>query len=188
MPTNPLIAPAKPITLTVDILVQCGADSAACVKYVDSLNELLPLYGITTLLRLAHFLAQLIWESDKMRATHEYASGAAYEGRTDLGNIQKGDGIRYKGRGGFQTTGRANYTAFAKRYAIDCVNHPELLEQPRWWVVSALYYWQSRNLSLVADKDDGVKVTKLINGGVNGLAQRMALLVKCKLALAPLFQ
>lgn len=176
-----------PLTLTVDILVKCGVAKSAAPKFIDVINELLPFYGITTHLRIAHFIAQVVHESGGLKYLREIASGAAYEGRLDLGNTEPGDGILYAGRGAFQTTGRSNYTAFAKKFKIDCVNHPELLEEPRWALASALYYWQTRNLSYWADKDNVDKISRLINGGTNGLVHRKALLIRCKAALAPLF-
>ena len=183
---------------TTDILVKCGADRAAADRYVNIFNELLPYYKINSLLRLSNFLAQLLHESDRLRATHEYDSGAAYEFRMDLGNTMPGDGIKYKGRGGFQVTGKINYAAFARRFGIDCVNHPELLEEPRWWVASALWYWGTRSLNLYADKDQVYQISCLINIGhvprkgekkqlPNGWNERQLFLKKCKVALAPLF-
>ncbi|GAB3948301.1 glycoside hydrolase family 19 protein [Spirosoma harenae] len=184
--------------LTVDILVSCGADKKFAPRYVDELNKALSDFGINTLLRLAHFLAQMLHESDHMRATEEYASGRAYEGRIDLGNIHPSDGVKFKGRGGFQLTGRKNYEAFAKKYKIDCVNNPELLEEPYWWVIVSLDYWKTRNLQVYADKDQIWQISCLINIGhipkptekrqlPNGWVDRQQFLAKCKTALAPLF-
>src|SRR5512139_346805 len=76
------------------------------IKYLPAAMEK---YGINTKLRIAHFLGQLCHESDHFRTLQEYASGARYEGRRDLGNVFRGDGRKYKGRGGIQLTGRANY-------------------------------------------------------------------------------
>jgi hypothetical protein len=81
------------------------------------LEELMPKLAIVGELRQAHFLAQLAHESDGFRTTVEYASGAAYEGRQDLGNTEPGDGRRFKGRGLIQCTGRANYRAFTASWA-----------------------------------------------------------------------
>jgi predicted chitinase len=76
--------------------------------------------------RAAYILATAFHESDRFRTLTEYASGAAYEGRKDLGNTQAGDGKRFKGRGLVQITGRRNYTDWSKRLGVDIVAKPEL--------------------------------------------------------------
>ena len=143
-------------------------------------NQYASQYAITTPLRVCHFFAQAAHESAGFRTLEEYASGAAYEGRKDLGNVRPGDGKRHKGRGIFQLTGRANYTKFGKILGLDLVGNPELAEQPEVSVRTALEYWKSRNINLNADKDDVVGATKKINGGTNGLADRKNYLRKCK--------
>ncbi|MBD2753799.1 glycoside hydrolase family 19 protein [Spirosoma validum] len=173
--------------LTASILIRCGANPEYVDRYVTLFNELLPLYGINTWLRLSHFLAQLLHESGGFRYTQEIASGKAYEGRKDLGNTQPGDGVKFKGRGLIQLTGRDNYTAFGRKFKIDCVNHPELIEEPKWALASALDYWNTRKLNAIADQDDVNAVTRKVNGGTNGLLHRRELLVKCKTALTSLF-
>lgn len=120
----------------------------------------------------AHFLAQLAHESDGFKTVQEYASGKAYEGRKDLGNTQKGDGVRYKGRGYIQCTGRANYTSFTKDTGFDVINKPELLLEPEYAMMVSQWYWSKHNLNALALKDDLRTITKKINGGVNGLADR----------------
>ena len=90
------------------------------------LQVTLEAYGIDTRLRIAHFLGQTCHESAGFRTTEEFASGEAYEGRKDLGNIKKGDGRRYKGRGLLQLTGRANYAEHGKMLGVD-------LETIRTW-------------------------------------------------------
>jgi putative chitinase len=134
--------------------------------------------GIDTPLRLCHFMAQLAHESAAFQVTREFASGKAYEGRADLGNTQPGDGVRYKGRGLIQTTGRANYrraTIAIRKLnsnAPDFEADPVQLEAFPWALLAGIIYWQSRNINAAADRDDIVRVTKLVNGGRNGLADR----------------
>ena len=129
-------------------------------------------YAINTKLRQNHFIAQLAHESGEFRYMQELASGSAYEGRKDLGNTETGDGVRFKGRGLIQLTGRANYAAIGKALGIDFVSNPELLETPKYATLSACWFWNSRNLNIWADADDILRITKKINGGVNGLTQR----------------
>jgi putative chitinase len=134
--------------------------------------------GIDTPLRLCHFMAQLAHESAHFQVTREFASGAAYEGRKSLGNTHPGDGKRYRGRGLIQTTGRTNYqlaTADIKKMdpaAPDFEADPTALEEFPWALLAGISYWRRRNLNAAADRDDVVKVTKLVNGGTNGLDDR----------------
>lgn len=147
-------------------------------EIVRTMNPLLGQYGFNTVRRLRYFWAQVGHESGGLRYTKEMASGKAYEGRRDLGNVIKGDGERYKGRGYLQITGRKNYTLLQAETGIQCVAHPELLEQPKYAILSALWYWRKNNLNIYADKDAFTALTKRINGGSNGLADRMAWLKK----------
>lgn len=144
-------------------------------------------YGINTPLRLAHFLAQVAHESGEFKYTEELASGQAYEGRKSLGNTQPGDGVRFKGRGLIQITGRYNY----KRYA-NFMKNPRLLEEPErlkelpWSADSAGWFWRFGNgtdASNAADKDNLLAVTRIINGGTRGLADRQRKLKQFKRAL-----
>lgn len=139
--------------------------------------------GINTKLRIAHFLAQICHESDHFRTTREYASGSAYEGRRDLGNVKAGDGRRFRGRGVIQITGRANYKRYGDKLGIDLVNNPALAETPEISVKTAIAYWTDKNLNAYADKDDLKTITKRINGGYNGLASRQAMLENAKRAI-----
>ncbi len=135
---------------------------------------------LTTPLRQEHFLAQLAHESAGFRTTTEYATGKAYEGRKDLGNTQKGDGVRYKGRGLIQITGRANYNTMSKALGVDFVKEPELAADFPYAALTAALYWKNHNINKYADRDDIRGATKVINGGTNGLADRMSYLVKAK--------
>ena len=132
-------------------------------------------FNITTNLRLAHFLAQCAHESGDFKWVVEFASGKAYEGRKDLGNTQVGDGVRFKGRGYVQCTGRVNYAAFSKFIGEDCVANPDLVST-KYPMASAGWFFDKNKLWSLCDlgsSDDVVtKLTKRVNGGVNGLADR----------------
>lgn len=147
------------------------------------LNRHMPKYGVNTYLRVCHFLAQAAHESASFRTLEEYASGEAYEGRKDLGNVNKGDGVRYKGRGIFQLTGRSNYRRIGQLIGKDLENNPELAETPEVSVLTALEYWKSRELSRIADLDDVETITRRINGGLNGFQDRKNYLSKIKAIL-----
>ncbi len=143
------------------------------------------LYDITSPRRLAAFLAQIGHESGRLRYTREIwgptPAQARYEGRADLGNKMPGDGKRFMGRGLVQITGRFNYrvvTAALRPVSSRCPDfeqQPEALEQPEWAALSASWYWSSRDLSALADVGDFERITRKINGGVNGQADRVAL-------------
>ena len=147
---------------------------------VGYLNHYMPIYEVNTYLRVCHFLAQAAHEAASFRTLEEYASGAAYEGRKDLGNTQRGDGVRYKGRGIFQLTGRANYKRIGDMIGMDLENNPDLAESPEVSVLTALEYWKSRGLNKFADADDVSTITKRINGGFNGFDDRKKYLAKAK--------
>lgn len=152
-------------------------------NYIDIINGWCEEFGIDTPLRMAHFLAQIAHESAELRYTKELASGRAYEGRKDLGNVNPGDGVKFKGRGLIQITGRANYKKYASFCGFDVVDNPELLERPLGAVKSAMWYWQTHGLNELADQDDIVKITRAINGGLNGLADRKKYLERAFKAL-----
>lgn len=140
--------------------------------YAEPLTIAMERFGIDTPKRQAAFLAQLAHESGQLRYVRELASGAAYEGRKDLGNVQAGDGIKFKGRGLIQITGRSNYVKCGFALELDLEANPELLEQPPHACDSAAWFWYDKNLNRYADSDDFVGLTKRINGGTNGLEDR----------------
>jgi putative chitinase len=158
----------------------------------DLLPSLLDRFEVDTPLRIAHLLAQTAHESDLFCTLEEYASGAAYEGRTDLGNTQPGDGKRFKGRGPIQLTGRKNakgFTAWMRRIISNCPDfeaNPELIETFPWAAWAVFYFWCEHKLNSYADRDDLVGETKVINGGKNGLSHRAELLAKAKTIIAGL--
>lgn len=152
-------------------------------RYIGYLNAYFLPYNITTTLRQCMFLAQIGHESGQLRYCEEIASGRAYEGRKDLGNTQPGDGVRFKGRGLIQITGRYNYEKYGKEMKTDLVGHPQLLCDPDFATRSAFIFWRDKNLNSLADKEDIEKVTRIINGGLNGLADRIELYNNAKAVL-----
>jgi putative chitinase len=168
-----------------------GRTTTLMPSLAEWLNRTCPLYEIDTPQEYSHLLAQACHETDHFKTLREYASGRAYEGRLDLGNTRSGDGVRFKGRGIFQTTGRANYLQLGikKGHRDLFINNPELLEQPEYAVWSACEFWQTRVLNDVANHADTdvlkkkykgniIDVTPVeyisitINGGFNGMEDR----------------
>ena len=152
--------------------------------FADALPELCEKYEINTPVRQQHFIAQCAHESDHFQTTQEYASGAAYEGRKDLGNTHKGDGKRFRGHGLIQLTGRANHAAASEALDHDFVANPEDAAIFPWAGEIAGWYWHTHELNRHADRDDMRAATKAINGGLSGLRDRTAYLDQAKRALA----
>lgn len=143
------------------------------------LDEAMNEYGIVTPARIRAFLAQIGHESARLRHTREIwgptPAQLRYEGRADLGNTQPGDGKRFMGRGLIQLTGRANYAQATDALGEDFLLYPPLLETPKWASRSAAWFWVSRNLNALADAGQFDLITRRINGGQNGRADRLAL-------------
>ncbi|VVO32643.1 hypothetical protein PS689_05128 [Pseudomonas fluorescens] len=151
--------------------------------FVPALNTAMGKYQIITRERIAAFLAQIGHESGQLRYVRELG-GSEYLSKYDTGKLAErlgntpeadGDGQFYRGRGLIQVTGRANYAECGEALGLDLIHHPELLEQPEHASMSAAWYWSSRGLNSLADKGDFLLITKRINGGTNGLADRQAL-------------
>lgn len=170
------------------LLIQAGPSISLenAANYGPPLLDAALRYQINTPLRLAHWLAQLLFESGSLKYTEELASGSAYENRRSLGNTQRGDGQRYKGRGLFQITGKFNYNRYGKFAGFDAVAHPERLATLPYAADSAGWFWAhgaAVNLNKPADKDDVRTVTRLINGGFNGYEDRKRRLKAAKRAI-----
>lgn len=131
-------------------------------------------FEINTPLRQAAFLAQMAHETGELKWMRELADGSAYEGRADLGNMMPGDGKRFPGRGGLQATGRDMYKRLAAALGLDLLEHPELLENPGPAMRSAGYIWTVvKKLNPFADQDLFWEISRRINGGTNGLDDRL---------------
>ena len=149
-----------------------GLSAQRAAEVAPHLNRAMAEAGIDNPQRKAAFVAQLAHESGGFKYMEEIASGKAYEGRRDLGNTQPGDGERFKGRGFIQVTGRANYAAASKALGEDFVKHPERAGTLENAARVAAWYWNSRGLNDKADRGDFDGITKSINGGYNGKADR----------------
>ena len=143
-------------------------------EFVKSFNDYSEQFGINTPLRAAHYIAQVAHETGELKWLEEIASGQQYEGRKDLGNVEPGDGKRFKGRGYLQTTGRANYQAYQDSgYCVgDLMSHPDWLNKQPGCQKASMFFWKKNGLNKYADADDCRGVTKKINGGYNGYSQR----------------
>lgn len=144
----------------------CSAKpNAAVVAGIADNRSYLTYGGINTPARVAEFLAQACLETDYFRTLREYASGKDYEGRASLGNVVAGDGVKFKGRGIFQCTGRANYTTYGKRLGLDLLKEPALAERPDVSVRIAVMYWNDKGLNAYADAGDTKAISRAINRG-----------------------
>jgi putative chitinase len=141
---------------------------------LKDLNKCLNHFQINTPPRMRHFLSQTAHESGGLKYLKELANGNAYNGRKDLGNIQPGDGPKYKGAGVIQLTGRNNYQMFA-----NFIKDPKVMEgvdyvSTTYPFSSAGFWWHKNNMNALCDKGATVEqVTRRVNGGINGLQDRI---------------
>src|SRR5215475_2422771 len=148
--------------------------------YLPFLNKVMEIYEIDTPLRAAAFLAQIAHESAELRFMEEIWGPTAQQKRyeppsdvaTRLGNTEPGDGFRYRGRGPIQITGRANYGKYGDLLEVDLVGNPDLAATPQFAFSTAGLFWKMNGLNELADKQDFTRITRRINGGLTGLADR----------------
>lgn len=155
-------------------------------KFIIPLNRTLNEFDITTINRISAFLAQVGHESGQLHYVEEIASGKAYDERTDLGNTlieakeiakrhYSSPGRFWKGRGLIQITGYSNYKLLSSFFREDFINEPEKLKNPMYAARSAGWFWKWKNLNPLADDKSFEKITKKINGGLNGQDDRVKL-------------
>lgn len=161
-----------------------GCSYAKATQMISFLNAAMEEFAINSFLRQSAFLAQLAHESGQLKYMEEIASGSAYEGRKDLGNTHKGDGKLFKGRGPIQLTGRANYKKFGDILGLDFISNPEQVATHQVGFRVAGLFWKLNGLNKLADEENFKLITKRINGGYNGLAERQAFYAKAKAVLA----
>jgi putative chitinase len=142
-------------------------------RVINDLNRCLTQFNINTPNRIRHFISQISHESGGGKWMKELASGDAYEGRTDLGNTQPGDGRKFKGAGFIQLTGRYNYQRFA-----DFIKDPRVMEGVDYVALnypatSSGFWWHTNKMNELCDTNPTVEqVTRRVNGGTRGLADR----------------
>lgn len=179
---------ALSIQLLQQILPNAGPKAGV---FAPVLNAAMGRFGIVTPVRQAAFIAQIGHESGQLRYVRELGSNA-YLAKYDTGKLAArlgntpaadGDGQKYRGRGLIQITGLDNYLRCGEALGLDLVNHPELLEHPQHAAASAAWYWQKEGLNTLADRGAFETITRRINGGLNGQAERLVLWARARKVL-----
>ena len=161
------------------------------IEYFPHILKAMLDHEINTPTRAAAFLAQIAHESAELKYMAEIWGPTdqqkKYEPHTDLskslGNTEKGDGFRFRGRGPIQITGRANYKRYGELLGVDLVSDPDLASKAEHAFALACAFWRSHGLNELADKDDFKQITHKINGGYTGLADREKYFERAKKAL-----
>jgi putative chitinase len=174
-----------------DFQSAAGVSTVLARRWQPALVAAMAEFGISTPERIAAFVAQTGHETLGFTLTRELwgptPAQRAYEPPSrkaiELGNVQAGDGRRFLGRGLIQITGRANYRECGVALDADLEHQPELLEREPLAARSAAWWWARHGCNLIADAGDFVLLTRRINGGVNGLNDRMRRWALAKQAL-----
>jgi putative chitinase len=189
-PTQPAAQSATPaheetasagllVTLAELREVMTTLQQTKAAAYLPPLNKAMAEFHIESRLRKAAFLGQVAHESGELKWFHELASGMEYDISKNpklargLGNVNPGDGPRYKGRGPIQLTGRANYRACGKALGLDLEENPDIAVEPGVAFRTAGWFWDTHGLNALADKEDYKLITRRINGGYNGYDDRV---------------
>lgn len=171
-------------------------------EYLPHLNEGMREFEINTANRVRAYLSQILHESQGFLYMKETSSGQEYEGRKDLGNTNTGDGVKYKGRGAIQITGRFNYRDCGLALGLDLISKPELLEKPEYAFKASAWWWKNRGLNQIADHAEDWTITiknlknpqgktyskiqwltQRINGGQLGIDRRVELYILTMVAI-----
>ena len=124
--------------------------------------------------------AEKYGRTDSHRADQKMIGNIIYANRNGNGDVKSGDGYKYRGRGLIQITGRGNYSALVNQLRVDIVSNPEKLTEPNLAAESAAAWWKNNGLNEIADSDDVDRITRIINGGTNGMEDRKSRLLKAK--------
>lgn len=156
-----------------------GARIDRATTFLPFLEDAMHEFEINTKKRVTAFLPQIGHESGGLHWMVELwgptAAQSRYETRYDLGNVAPGDGFKYRGRGLIQLTGRGNYQKASDALGVDLIYRPELLGEPALACRSAAWFWKAHGCNELADEGKFEAITKRINGGLNGYAERLGL-------------
>lgn len=169
--TNGAQGSAAPRIITVEQLrrIMTNLRQARAEAYIDPMNRAMAEFEINNRLRVSAFVAQVAHESMEFLYFEEIASGQRYDitvnprKARELGNVNPGDGRRYKGRGPIQLTGRANYRRAGRDLGLDLEGNPTIVATPNVGFRSSAWYWHSRNLNALADARNFRELTRRIN-------------------------
>ena len=185
--------PIRSPQLTAALLARAlGITEKAASPWLLPMQYALMYAQLNTVNRLAAFLAQIGHESGSFKWLSEIwgptAAQSRYQTHPKLGNKQPGDGYRYRGRGLIQITGRGNYRAITlalkPQGCPDFEANPDALSEPQWAALSAAAFWRDHSLNTLADVEDTLGITHVVNGGENGLDDRKARYKRAKEALS----
>ncbi len=173
------------------IMPRLRQNQRAAETVLEPLNEALAEFQINTPLRVAAFLATVAHESGEFKWMQEIWGPTKQQIKYDppgrlakqLGNTQAGDGKRYMGRGPIQLTGRGNYRRFGTILGLPLETQPELAAQLDHGIRIAACFWQTKDLNVLADRSEFTKITERVNGGHNGLAERLVYFERAKTVL-----
>jgi putative chitinase len=171
-----------------DLAEATGARIDRAQTFLPFLEDAMHEFSIDSPERQAAFLAQVAHESGSLHWLVEIwgptATQARYETRYDLGNVAPGDGYKYRGRGLIQITGRGNYKKAGDALGANLIDSPELLGEPGLSCRSAAWFWKAHGCNQLADAGNFEAITRRINSGLNGYAERLGFWEKAKAVLA----
>jgi predicted chitinase len=176
-----------PRSLTAEQILSIApdADPVRVRELLPHLNRTMVEFRINTRLRQAYFITTVTYESDSFNVLQEFASGTDYEGRRDLGNINLGDGAKFKGRGLLHLTGKYNYQACSNALGVDLITHPERLADYDLACRSAGWFWSSNGFNEEADKDEKERFFRKMGQNSIGISRKLEILNLAKEILIP---
>lgn len=155
---------------------QYAHETMGFTKFVENTNYTSPERLLTVFPK--YFKSRIIAAS--YAGKPQAIANRVYADRFGNDSEQSGDGYRYRGRGLCHLTFKSNYYQFSLETGVEVIRQPELLEEIHYAVMVGCWYWNKRKINELADANDSVAVTKAINGGTNGLAERQKLLSICQ--------